>query len=190
MKPQTIFDQLFFTTIHITDDKGGMGTGFFYSVPVETGTANFVVTNKHVLEDASSITLRFRLKNPDGSPNLGDAYPVTYTNFGAGHWTGHPDPEVDVAVLSIGTLLDEATKAGKPLYYLNITPELVPTDAQIAEARLCRRCPLRWLPERHVRPGELAPDCSQRYDGFVSPGRLRREASVLDRRVGLSWLER
>ena len=83
-------------------------TGFLYGWPTgDLDTAGlelqrvFLVTNRHVFQGANdrNANLIARLNATDGSGSA--TYPV---NPDDDHWTVHPDPKVDVAVLSINPL--------------------------------------------------------------------------------------
>ncbi len=54
----------------------------------------YLVTNKHVLKDKSNIILRF---NPQSDISATD-YPINFTEI---KWVGHPEENVDVAVIQI-----------------------------------------------------------------------------------------
>ncbi|MDE0043175.1 MAG: serine protease [Candidatus Poribacteria bacterium] len=100
----------------VPDPNGSVeftATGFLYGYPVgknEKGVQQywiFLVTNRHVIANKTEFMVRFN------GPM--DASPKTYTlpvgnSPGAIHWTLHPDPNVDVAVLlidAIGELLKD-----------------------------------------------------------------------------------
>ena len=82
-------------------------TGFLYGYPVgkdEKGTQNywvFLVTNRHVISDDIDLWVRFN--SPMDVPPK--PYPLpTGNSSGTIHWTFHPDPDVDVAVLVIDAI--------------------------------------------------------------------------------------
>lgn len=91
------------------------GTGFLYgelSEKTEDGRNRykvFLVTNKHVISGLESILVRF---NPQIGQSAKD-YPAQLKGTdGKFLWTGHPDAEVDVAVLPINlnNVIDEGMK--------------------------------------------------------------------------------
>jgi len=95
------------TAIGVGDDpskRGWIGTGFLYGrfdkkIDDKTRTYNvFLVTNKHVIDGLNRIYLKFN------SPGDGSAkdYPADLVaRNGRPIWVGHPEPQVDVAVLPI-----------------------------------------------------------------------------------------
>ncbi len=83
-----------------------IGTGFLFGKFVKAHADDtskkdytvYLVTNKHVIHKHRSIILRF---NPQTNQPAKD-YPVNlYDKEGVQLWTGHPNPNVDVAVLRI-----------------------------------------------------------------------------------------
>jgi S1-C subfamily serine protease len=92
-----------------------MGTGFLFGELFEEteDTSNiyavYLVTNKHVLHNLDLILVRF---NPQNDQPAKD-YPIVLKDKdGNLQWTGHPDPEVDVAVIgvNIGNVRAEGMK--------------------------------------------------------------------------------
>lgn len=127
MRAETLAEQLFFTTCHlsVTSPSGGwVGTGFVYAVETDQGAAHFLVTNRHVLDGASDLTVRFIRRSADDAPELGRATQVTVNGFSQAAWVGHPDPRVDVAVMSLHPVLSQMTMDGAPPFFRSVSPEL------------------------------------------------------------------
>lgn len=81
-----------------------IGTGFLFGDLVEKTEDDtnrytvYLVTNKHVLNNLDLILVRF---NPQNDQSAKD-YPAPLKNTdGNTLWTGHPDPDIDVAVLPV-----------------------------------------------------------------------------------------
>lgn len=81
-----------------------IGTGFLFGDLIQkteddTNRYNvYLVTNKHVLSNLDLLSVRF---NPQDEQSAKD-YPVSLKGKdGNTHWTGHPDPDIDVAVLPL-----------------------------------------------------------------------------------------
>ena len=104
MKQPSLTEQLQFTTVRVettdSDGKQSVGTAFVVDHE-EAGGRRFLVTNKHVIDGMTSGSLFFT-EARDGAPVLGSRINGRMRDLQA-HWTGHPDPNVDVSV----TLLDE-----------------------------------------------------------------------------------
>lgn len=127
MQVETLLEQLFFTTVFIgtryADGRTGSGTGFIYNV--ETGEnqfASFVVTNKHVIEAAASAQVRF-IAGKDSAftaPLLGQVKSVDVPDP-ANVFTGHPDDEIDVAVVPVTPWVNALHSSGEFVFYRGLT---------------------------------------------------------------------
>lgn len=107
---------------HLGDSVMQVGTGFFVAQPATTAGGETVcvvllVTARHVVDsigcDSAYVHMRRRL--PDGSYRR-FLESIEIRRRGIPVWTSHPDPSVDVAVLS-------------PELYSKASPPFVPTDA-------------------------------------------------------------
>ena len=128
--------QLYFTTLHLTcrtpDGGSWTATGFNYGVETDEGRADFLITNRHVLEGVQEITFR-GVAGKDGSPVLGSAVTVTLVGEGGSglSWNGHPDPVVDVAALPLVEVFD-ATVGSAPFFLRGIPPKHCLTEQRAA----------------------------------------------------------
>lgn len=132
MQVNTIAEQLLFTTVRIettTPDGIGAGTAFIFSYQQEEKQYLFLVTNKHVIKGATDGRFFFTLS--DGkSPQIGQRFDIEINQFEQ-QWFGHPDPEIDVAIMPLVPLLQEIEKLGKRVYYRAITHSLIPNEEQL-----------------------------------------------------------
>lgn len=121
---------LLFTTalIRVTGPYGsGSGTGFFYDASVGSRANESIpvlVTNRHVVEHASSGDFQMIREGQPGQPQLGSAVKIAFT---AEDWTLHPDPEIDVAVVAIGGVLNDLRERDQAVFMRQITHQLLPT---------------------------------------------------------------
>jgi S1-C subfamily serine protease len=81
-----------------------IASGFFYGAKApkekmdqETEYFTFLVTNRHVLEGLDNRVIRI---NPKGAQTAKD---YTLTGVSGKFWFGHPNPDIDVAVVPIST---------------------------------------------------------------------------------------
>lgn len=99
-----IQEQLLFTTLRIErlDAQGALqsiGTGFLLTQRVAEGALKVhLVSNKHVLEGADSIAITFT-RSKDGEADVGNTLRLPIANVAA-NVVGHPDPDVDIAILT------------------------------------------------------------------------------------------
>lgn len=129
MEVKTLIEQLLFVTVRITtlssEGRAGSGTGFVLAEERPNGAvALLLVTNKHVIEGAEIVTMHFLAASPDGRPTLGQerilhAAPDTFV--------GHPDPEIDIAMIGIGGTLEQLAEAGTPVFYRSVSTSMCAT---------------------------------------------------------------
>ena len=202
MKVETIAEQLYFTTILIESrtNEGitSVGTGFIIDAVHKNRHGSFLVTNKHVIDGGTKGVLRFHLKE-DGSPNLRQAYKLNVPDFKI-YWIGHPDPKVDVTLMSMSVVLDLAKQSGKNLYYRSIPQNLCPSERDLGkldalEELVFAGYPLGIYDEAHylpvVRRGITASPLQVDHDGerkflidaAVFPGSSGSPVFILDRGV-------
>lgn len=130
MRVQSLVEQLLFTTVRITtltaEGRAGSGTGFVLSeTHPNGGTALIVVTNKHVVENSATVTLHFVAGSADGSqPTLGQERTVSAK---PGMFVGHPDPEIDIAMIGVGGAVQELADAGTPAFFRTVSPAMCAT---------------------------------------------------------------
>lgn len=117
------------TLIRTTGPEGvGAGTGFVYEIPVrelsgEEGRAFFLITNKHVLQDATSLEVTFILDRPDGSAHWGRAVRREVVGLSNNNWLGHSDSKVDIAALNLGPIVNDMARSGDLPRITTIRPE-------------------------------------------------------------------
>ena len=127
MKIESLAEQLFFTTCRIEasgPNGSSVGTGFFYAVDTDAGTLHLLVTNKHVVAGATELT--FLMSRSDGEQGLFTGHGVrwTVTDFTDHVWTGHPLPEVDVAVVPFSAVFNSMTEAGTHPVFRAVTSDI------------------------------------------------------------------
>lgn len=132
MRAETPSEQLFFTTVYIAG-RGPTGqwtgTGFIVRYETTVGSVDLLVTNKHVLAGAAELDVRFVQAGADGQP-LPQATQTTITAFGDESWLGHPDEQVDVAVMFLGPVVNQMHEQGRAPFYRAISVDLMLTSSQ------------------------------------------------------------
>lgn len=102
--PPIYFDCVVAIGTNLKGKQHWIGTGFLFGDLIEKTQDEsniysvYLVTNKHVLENLDSIYIRF---NPQNNQSAKDYDIILKTKNGSRLWVGHPDPEIDVAVLPI-----------------------------------------------------------------------------------------
>lgn len=134
----SLTEQLAFSTVQIqvqVELKKDFftGTGFFFTffdegqqrVPV-------IVTNKHVISGAKKGGFILSSANVDGSPNITSHIPVILDAFES-RWILHPDTNIDLAIMPIAPLLNEANLKGFTPFYRSINKSVIPNSDQLKE---------------------------------------------------------
>ncbi|HKB58930.1 MAG TPA: serine protease [Gallionellaceae bacterium] len=116
----TPFRQLLYTPIRIeAKDRYGStsaGTSFvFQDVASPSEHQLFLVSNKHVVAGAEEGYLYFPTEGSDGRPVKGKPFFVRNDMFWM-QWHGHPDPDVDVAVMPLSWQLDMIARGGTKVF--------------------------------------------------------------------------
>lgn len=135
MQVQTMIEQMLFTTVRITTTSSagaGLGTGFFWmKTPDANGQAQlFLVTNKHVIEGQTSAVLHLIAGGADG-PRLGEEIEVRIDDPPS-NFVGHPDPNVDVAVLPVGGVMTQLHESGQEVYFRAVSESQAATNESLA----------------------------------------------------------
>lgn len=133
MKVKSVAEQLFFTTVRITGSDGvntWVGTGFFHAPETDKGQVDLLVTNRHVLEHATTVALRFIGAGGNG-PELGKGVGISVPDFGPARWKGHSHSDVDVAVMPIRPALDELLRSGKRVFYKQIPSGMMLSEVEL-----------------------------------------------------------
>ena len=106
--------QFLFSSVRIetySEDQEALGSGTSFVVTVSSFPEDnrlFLVSNKHVITGASRANVFFTEKMPSGEPNIGAPFFAELNDFD--NWHGHPDEDVDVAVMPLSCALSGGSK--------------------------------------------------------------------------------
>lgn len=132
---ETVADQLFFTTVYIeavVPDGISTGTGFVVNYQTPNGAMPILVTNKHVLADFSEVTFRM-VAAENGGPSQ-RATQISVSEIVPGEtWVGHPDENVDIAVMPFIGVMNAMASNGAAPYFRAFGPENFLTQTQAEE---------------------------------------------------------
>jgi hypothetical protein len=126
--------QLLYTPVRIetksSDGTGGAGTSFvFRDAASPPNHQLFLVSNKHVIEGADEGYLYFAEEGADGLPKVGEPFFFKSDMFST-QWHGHPNPDIDVAVMPLSWQLDLIARGGKRAFLRPITLDDVATPSE------------------------------------------------------------
>ncbi|HIF9093055.1 TPA: trypsin-like peptidase domain-containing protein [Photobacterium damselae] len=123
----SVAEELLHITVRLEGTKKNgtsVGTGFFFYHDERI----YIVTNKHVVEGVVSghfLVLKGKVENDEKIPLLGEFHSIS---FSEANFIGHPDPNVDVAVMNVSTMMSEVGGVGSTAFWKHITVDLFPTD--------------------------------------------------------------
>lgn len=168
---------LLYSTVKITSLLQGkvISTGTaFYTIFNATSTSiqPFLITNKHVVSGADQIHIRCHVSELETylpSRTLLDVNVSLHDTL-----LEHPDENIDLCAISIGSILEQAIDKNTPIFYAPITIDLIPEDDEwqhfdAIEDVTMIGCPNGLLDTVNnlpiVRRGITATSLSKNYDG-------------------------
>jgi len=111
----------------------GVGTGFVWTDDlVNDQGVVFLITNRHVLAGVTAVELTLQGTSEDGSRSEGPGRAVI-VQLGELHITMHPDPEVDLALLALGPIVNRLRNSGFKPHFSAVGRSIVPSAEQIRE---------------------------------------------------------
>jgi len=134
MEIKHLTQQLLFNTtlIEILDESDhsiGTGTGFVVSHKVKDNDELFLVTNKHIISDATSCCI-YLTEIKENKPDIGNPFFIRIDNM-ALQFFGHSDPNVDISIIPLSWQLDLIKKGHTKAYLKNISTDLFITKEEI-----------------------------------------------------------
>lgn len=127
MEPQTLAEELLFTTVRIvteTASERGSGTGFVFLHQSDVEGNAYLVTNKHVVAEAQSGTVVFTA-GENARPLVGKPRLLKSDEFGQ-MWHGHPDPDVDITIMPLFPRVDHMARLGMEVFFRAIPSGSIP----------------------------------------------------------------
>lgn len=134
MKPTSAFEKLFFSSVRIAtknqDGKESVGTGFFINQRInKEESLFFLCTAKHVVSDMKECVIFMHTVRND-EVQLGNPIRVELDKF-ENEWIKHD--RFDVAILSIGKILNELQANNNSPYLSSIDIDFIPTANEISD---------------------------------------------------------
>ncbi|MGA8841294.1 MAG: serine protease [Candidatus Aquilonibacter sp.] len=107
------------------------GTGFFYQIALEgESVLPLLVTNRHMLAGKARLEISLTHADGQGNPKYGDHERYSLTDLQAAT-IYHPDPQVDLAAIFVGGILNDMTAKGRPAYHKSLSNLFLPSEADI-----------------------------------------------------------
>lgn len=115
------------------------GTGFFFQFldnKEEGKSVPVIVTNKHVVKNASIGILRFSL-NDEKDEKAKDKYCEVRLDRFEARWIMHPEDNVDLCILPIASICEDLASKGYSIQCAYCNMDVVPTQKEIEEQITC-----------------------------------------------------
>jgi hypothetical protein len=133
----SLSEQLTFVTasIECKTDSGSTetGTGFFFNFVIdENSYIQVMVTNLHVIKGAQLGVFRLTKTNNDGDPLIGNFENIVISDFEQ-RWIPHPDPSVDLCIMPLKWIFNEAKEKKLYFYRSCLSEDLIPSEQILAE---------------------------------------------------------
>lgn len=128
MPDLTLAENLLYSTVKLTAYKSRVaistGTGFFMQFAMQGGQyVPAIVTNKHVVAGSDQITAICHFADGDQPSGRFVSCGISIAH---GSYISHPDDEVDLCALPIGSIMEQANVAGTPLFLRMLDFDIVP----------------------------------------------------------------
>lgn len=127
-----ITEQLIYSTVRLVgakDEGISVGTGFFFQCQENK---LFLVTNKHVIKGVKNgeFFMKRGMLIQNGLMTIPASGSVALM-FTENDFVGHPDPDVDVAVMEVTDYINNLIVAGTPAHYIAIIERYIPNENQM-----------------------------------------------------------
>ena len=158
---------MLFSTIRIEasgSEGNSVGTGFVFAYESEAigeGPVHFIVTNRHVIRDASDGMFVLIERDGNRNPLLGHGIGIPILQF-EDHWHAHPDPDVDVAATYLQHLMNHLSVPGEPpvharTYVRTIGKTHIATPEQVSDLDAVEEVMFIGYPDNLYDPVNLTP---------------------------------
>ncbi len=115
----------------LNDGSVSTGTGFFFALHrTEEKHMPLIITNKHVVNGASTGRFVLTRKKNDGGPDIGNSHRFELEGFESA-WQPHPDEKIDLCAMPLGPLLKMAEDQNVNFFFVPIDMALIPTESEI-----------------------------------------------------------
>lgn len=128
IKPQTISEQMLFSTLRLVASNNSTGTGFFFNFTFGNKIVPVIITNKHVVNYNQKEKVDFFLHvGNDGVPT-GEKINISFTT----EWHFHPDQ--DLCFCFVALLFQQIKdQKQKEIFYIPITENLIWDNTKLEE---------------------------------------------------------
>lgn len=176
IKDLTTAQQLLYAVTRIVsyndDQITGFGTGFLMKFcESQSGFAPALVTNKHVIENSTSIQISLHTMDGENVSNV--FFPIKF-NIESSPIIYHPAKDADLCALMLGSAFVHSVNSGHPIFCKFCSLDIIPSNDDLnyfdaIEDIIMVGCPNGLFDEINnlpiIRKGITATSISQNYNG-------------------------
>jgi hypothetical protein len=133
----SLAEEMLYTTVKISGFNGtapiGTGTGFFWLVDDGEKKAVLLATNRHVIANCDRLEVMCHVSSKTDTASPSGASSLISLAINPSTVLMHPDSNVDLCVVTFGEAMNQAEKAGTPLFLHTLSAQIVPTPDQWAD---------------------------------------------------------
>jgi hypothetical protein len=126
-------EQLSYSTVRLecqTPQGISTGTGFFFKfLEFENQFVPVIVTNKHVIANATAGKFIITIADNNGNPKKTEHFTINIPNFQQ-FWKLHPNQDVDLCAMPLAPIVNIAKQKGHDLFYRMFDKSLIPNQSQ------------------------------------------------------------
>lgn len=135
-KDLSVFEQLEFSTTRIealgSQGESWSGTGFFFNMSLsKEKSIPLIITNKHVVNNASQLLFFFSKADDEGNPIYDTPHRFAMTNMEI--IVMHPDPEVDLCGIPFLQMVSVLRSANGNVFYRTFDNSQIPNQKELTE---------------------------------------------------------
>ncbi len=129
IKPQTISEQMLYSTVRLVASDESTGTGFFFNFTFDNNqVVPVIITNKHVINDNQKEEVEFFLHTKNGDVPDDEKLNISFMP----DWYFHPDK--DLCFCFAGPLFQQIKQQKqKDVFFVPITEALIWDDSKLEE---------------------------------------------------------
>jgi len=130
-----IYDQLAYCTVKINCDNVSSGTGFFFRYDIDGNYIPVIVTNRHVMQNATNIKLVFSLNSYfEGDERKVELEELNIFDVQNGV-IYHGNPNIDLCVIPLANVFEYFNKYQKDPRIVYLGFDIIPSKKQLEDLR-------------------------------------------------------
>ena len=129
----TTSDKLYYSTVQVKCGDGSSGTAYFVvDSSIKNALKFYLVSNNHVVKNKSNCSITFHRAESTRSERKVGIYEHKFRELKwQNGWKSHPDPKIDIAVMSLNLVLNDLELRSIFLFFRAIDLSSIPSAAEV-----------------------------------------------------------